>query len=281
MKSLCDTKLCCPARFWRIGMSSFGSLWESKSLTQYMRNWPFTHLAAPHLSLDMASTLPTSVKALIFLNCCSQKDPSSKMSGLKMEPACPLKKSNSEACRKDGITSPVFCAFRIQCLEMAMAMVRATGVLPAPGSPWNPMAFSCKDCTSGAKAFKKRMSKSNKVRGHWSCTWARTPSLERFLQDFSTRTGGHLYTGESGLFTWTVTHRSILFFTFSLGPCFTIKSKPKSHSSADLSFSGLPSSWLRSTWLRIWKPPKCSKIKCTHFLTDRTLPSQSMRRGEP
>ena len=24
MKSLCDTKPCCPARFWRIGMSSFG-----------------------------------------------------------------------------------------------------------------------------------------------------------------------------------------------------------------------------------------------------------------
>ena len=67
MKSLCDTKPCCPARFWRIGMSSFGSLWASKSLTQYMRNWPFTRLAAPHLSFDMASILPTSVKALIFL----------------------------------------------------------------------------------------------------------------------------------------------------------------------------------------------------------------------
>lgn len=81
-------------------------------------------------SLDIGSTLPTSVKALSFLNCCSLRVPSSKISGRKMDPGCPRKKSNSQA------TSPCFCALVIQYLDTAIATVLASGVLPAPGSPW-------------------------------------------------------------------------------------------------------------------------------------------------
>lgn len=134
-KALRDTKPCCPDCFCTMGMSSCGSLFASKSLTQYILSWPLTHLAAPQRSFDIASMLPTSVKALIFLNCCSQKLPSSKMSGRKMEPRWPLKKSNSEARLQAGLISSIFSALRIQCREIAIAIARAPGVLPAPGSP--------------------------------------------------------------------------------------------------------------------------------------------------
>lgn len=118
-----------------------------------------------------------------------------------------------------------------------------------------------------SKSIQNRGFKSKRVRGQSSCTGARTPSLDKFFNEFSTNTGGHLYTGESGILTSVVTQRNILLQVLSLGPLFSVKLKPNSHSSADFLF-----------WLPVLMG---SKMKYTDFLTVRTQPRHSIRRGCP
>lgn len=57
-----------------------------------MRACSLTHGAAPRRFFDMGSTFPTSVKLLTFLQFCSARDPSSKVSGRTNDPHWPLKK---------------------------------------------------------------------------------------------------------------------------------------------------------------------------------------------
>ena len=126
---------------------------------------------------------------------CSGNDPSSKMSGRSGRPASPLKKSNSLASRNPGIWLDF--NFRIQYLDIAIAIVLPKGVFPTFGTPCIPRALSVKEGKSFSKIIRTPGSTSTKVRGKSWTGKAKTPSFMRLRKASLIRRSGHLLTGLS------------------------------------------------------------------------------------
>ena len=178
---------------WDVAIMSSHLLSTGHVILRLLNSIEVIHTVDPQLSLNPLGGTPSFFwHTLDVANICSQKVPSSKMSSRKMEPLWPLKKSNSEAWRKDGEISEFLWAFLIQCRDIAMAIVRATWFFPAPGSPWKPIAFSEREGMRGASARRKHTSRSFKVKGQCSWTYASTPSVAKLRKDFSTSTVCHL-----------------------------------------------------------------------------------------